>query len=103
MKGRLTRGQLADATGTGIEALRFYDNKGLLAAPPRGSSGYRLYPESTVKRVRFIRHAKELGFTLTETGELLALRVHPRSNCETVQIHANEKIEDVDEFVCKMI
>lgn len=58
----LTRGQLAQKTGTGIEALRFYERNGLIQEPPRSQSGYRLYPDSVVGRLRFIRRAKELGF-----------------------------------------
>jgi MerR family mercuric resistance operon transcriptional regulator len=91
-----TIGVVAKRAGVGVETVRFYERQGLIKRPATRESGFRKYPDEVVDRIRFIRHAKELGFTLTETGELLALRVHPRSNCETVQGRANEKIDDVE-------
>jgi DNA-binding transcriptional MerR regulator len=74
----LTIGQVAQRTGMGIETVRFYEREGLLNRPARSpSSGYRLYEEEVIARLLFIVRAKELGFTLTEIKELLALRVDP--------------------------
>jgi len=69
----LTIGKVAKATGMGVETLRFYEREGLLAAPQRSAAGYRLYPESSIARLRFVRRAKQLGFTLTEIRNLLSL------------------------------
>ena len=62
----LTIGQVAREAHVGIDTVRFYEREGLIEEPPRRPSGYRQYPPETVQRVRFIRRAKDLGFTLTE-------------------------------------
>jgi len=92
----LTIGQLARAAGVGVETVRFYERGGLLPAPARRHSGYRQYPQDAVRRVRFIRRAKDLGFTLKEIGELLDLRVDRRRGCADVRALARAKIADVD-------
>lgn len=94
--GSLTIGQLARRAGVGVETVRFYEREGLISEPPRRPSGYRDYPTETVTRIVFIRRAKELGFTLKEIGELLALRVRPRRNCSLVKRSADAKIADID-------
>ena len=93
---RNTIGSVARRAGVGVETIRFYERQGLIKQPPTRKQGFREYPEEAVDRVRFIRHAKDLGFTLEEVGQLLSLRAHPRINCETVQERAKEKIADVD-------
>jgi len=92
----LTIGQLARRAGVGVETVRFYERKGLLAEPDRKPSGYRQYKPETVDRLRFIRRAKELGFTLREIQELLSLRVDPSTNCADVRSRAIAKIEDIE-------
>jgi DNA-binding transcriptional MerR regulator len=69
----LTIGKLANAAGVGIDTVRFYERAGLLNKPQRTASGYRLYAASDVARLRFIRRAKGLGFSLPEIAELLRL------------------------------
>jgi MerR family mercuric resistance operon transcriptional regulator len=91
-----TIGAIAKRAGVGVETVRFYERQGLIRQPAARKSGFRQYPDEIVDRIRFIRHAKDLGFTLTEVGQLLSLRAHPRINCETVQRRAKEKIDDVD-------
>ena len=59
-------GKVARLAGVGVETIRFYEREGLIEEPPRVESGYRQYSEDTVHRLRFIRRAKELGFTLKE-------------------------------------
>ena len=92
----LTIGKVAQRAGVGIDTVRFYERKGLIAEPPRGASGYRQYPEDTVSRIRFIRRAKELGFSLQEIRELLALRVDPEVSSGEVKARAEAKIADID-------
>lgn len=93
----LTIGQLAKQAGVGVETLRFYEREGLIAEPERRpSSRYRQYPPQAVRRVRFIRHAKDLGFTLKEIQELLELRVNPDSTCADVRGRAKDKIQDIE-------
>lgn len=92
----LTIGQLAHQADVGVETVRFYERRGLIEDPPRGRSGYRQYPPNTIDRLRFIRRAKELGFSLTEIGELLLLRSHPAENRESVRAKTQAKIDDID-------
>jgi Hg(II)-responsive transcriptional regulator len=87
-------GELARRAGVGVETVRFYEREGLLPEPPRRDSGYREYPAESLVRLRFIRHAKELGFSLPETQELLSLR-YSEAPCGDVQQRIEGKIEDV--------
>jgi len=95
----MTIGKLAKRAGVGVETIRFYERKGLLPEPPRRYSGYREYPESAIDRVRFIRRAKELGFTLKEIGELLELRIRPGTTCRQISDQATAKIADIEEKI----
>lgn len=95
-RARLTIGALARAADVGVETVRFYERKGLLPPPPRTSSGYRQYPPDAAARIRFIRRAQSLGFTLEEIGELLELRVDEVEACHTVEARAREKLESVE-------
>ena len=90
-----TRGEAARKAGVGIETLRFYERKGLIAEPPRSDFGHRLYPRHVITRLRFIRRAQELGFSLKEISELLDLRVDPTTTCADVKQQAQAKIVDV--------
>ena len=98
----LTIGQLARRAGVGVETIRFYEREGLLAEPERRPSGYRQYHVEAVRRVRFIRHAKELGFSLKEIQELLDLRVNPTTTCADVRQRAQEKVADVAERIAAL-
>ncbi len=91
----LTIGQVAKAAGIGIETIRFYEREGLFDPPPRRPSGYRQFPEEVVHRLRFIRRAKELGFSLKEIRELLDLRLEPDATCADVKDRAEQKIESI--------
>lgn len=92
----LTIGQVARKAGVGVETVRFYEREGLLEQPARRESGYRQYPEAVVARLRFIKRAKELGFTLREIVELLALRHDPDADTVDVKRRAEAKIADID-------
>lgn len=92
----LTIGQLAERAGVGVETVRFYERKGLLEEPDRRASGYRQYDELVVSRLRFIRRAKELGFTLGEISELLSLHLDPSTTCADVKSRAQDKLTDID-------
>lgn len=98
----LTIGNLARKTDVGIETIRFYERRGLIEDPPRRESGYRQYPPETIERLRFIRRAKELGFTLDEIAELLALRSQPAENRDQVRERARAKIADVESRIADL-
>lgn len=89
-------GELAERAGVSVQTIRYYEARGLVPEPSRTSSGYRQYGESAVPRLRFIRQAQELGFTLTEIGELLALRTDPATTPEIVRQRARERITDTE-------
>ncbi len=95
----LTIGKLAQEGGVAVETVRFYERRGLIADPPRKPSGYRQYPLDTVRRVRFIRRAKKLGFSLREIEELLALRMEPAAPCGKVRAQIVGKLEDIRDRV----
>ena len=92
----LTIGKIARAAGTGVETIRFYERSGLLPKPTRTRSGYRQYSPEAVLWLRFIRHAKALGFSLDEIKELLALRVMRGKSCGEVRERAQRKIDEID-------
>jgi len=92
----LTRGALARETGVHLETIRFCENRGLLPEVARDASGYRRYPIDSIRRVRFIKRAQELGFTLAEIQELLELRARPGLSSARVKRLAQEKLSEVD-------
>ncbi|WP_126312672.1 MerR family transcriptional regulator [Delftia acidovorans] len=73
MGTELTIGKLADAAGVNIETIRYYQRRGLLDEPPKPPGGHRRYAPEQAMRVRFIKRAQALGFTLDEVGALLTL------------------------------
>lgn len=91
----MTIGIVSKLSGIGIETVRFYEKSGLIDEPARTESGYRQYPPGTVVRIRFIKRAKELGFTLKEIKELLNLRLDPGTTCDDVRQVAEEKQKNV--------
>lgn len=93
----LTIGQVAKIGGVNIETIRYYERQGLIPPPPRRESGYRQYPEDTVNRVRFIKRAQELGFSLKEIAELFSLRVGPDTVCADVRKRAVAKIGEIEQ------
>lgn len=91
----LTIGELAQRTDTTVETIRYYERRGLIAEPPRRASGYRQYPPDAQRRLRFIRRAQELGFSLREIGELLSLRTTSQP-CGEVQEQIALKVAGLD-------
>ena len=92
----MTRGEVALRTGVNIETVRYYEQRRLIPKPPRSASGYRKYTEDYVERIRFIKRAQELGFTLKEIQELLSLRVDPDTDRDEVKQRAEAKIADIE-------
>ena len=92
----LTISKVAKEAGVGVETIRFYERKGLIERPPRPAGGFRRYDASLPRRIRFIRHAQELGFSLREIRELLDLRVDPHVSCADVKAKAVTKIAEVE-------
>ncbi len=91
-----TIGALAREVGVSVTTVRFYERAGLLAKPARSAANYRLYPADAAARIRFVRRAQKLGFTLPEIKELLNLRVSARATCADVRARAAGKITDIE-------
>lgn len=95
----LTIGQLSKKADVNVETVRYYERRGLIPKPPRRNSGYRQYSQDIVTRIQFIKRAKELGFSLKEIAELLALRVDPDTTCGDVKRRAETKIADIEQKI----
>ncbi len=89
----MTIGRLARAAGINIETIRYYHRRGLLALPRKPAGGVRRYPPSTLARLRFIRRAQELGFSLREIGELLKLG---DGSCNETRSIAEHRLADIE-------
>ena len=100
----LTIGKAAHEAGVSVETIRFYERQGLIARPrrPQGGPGVRVYPVETIERIRFIREAQHIGFSLREIRELLALRADPTTDCSEVRDQAVAKLEAVREKIAEL-
>ena len=92
-------GEVAACGGVNIQTIRFYERELLLPKPPRLASGYRMFPEQTVRRVRFIKRAQALGFSLVEIRDLLSIQVDPKKDSSDVQRLAKAKVADIKEKI----
>jgi MerR family mercuric resistance operon transcriptional regulator/MerR family gold-responsive transcriptional activator of gol and ges genes len=92
----LTIGQLAKSVGVNVQTVRYYERRRLLTPNDRKPSGYRLYGDDAVRRLRFIRNAQALGFALREIAELLNLRVTSTARCGDVRRKAQAKLVQVE-------
>src|SRR5262245_47299743 len=99
---QLTISRLSETAKVGVPTLRFYERSGLLPKPRRNASNYRLYSNEAVDRIRFIRRAQELGFTLSEIKDLLNLRVSGPISCAEVRERAEAKIADIEERILSL-
>ncbi len=99
MISELTIGKLAKEVGVNIQTVRYYERRRLLSPTARKSSGYRLYGEAALKRLRFIKNAQTLGFTLREITDLLNLRVSSTARCGDVERKAQAKLTQVQDKV----
>lgn len=97
-----TIGALARRAGVAIDTIRYYEREGLLPSPRRRASGYREYGESEVRRVRFIRRAKDLGFSLDEIRELLELETDRSNGVEAVKQRAMQRLQDIDRRLAQL-
>ena len=91
-----TVGELARQADVNRETVRYYERLRLLPRPARTIAGYRIFSNDALKRLKFIRHAKALGFSLSEIRELLTLRLNSIDACDRVQKQTRAKIGDID-------
>jgi Hg(II)-responsive transcriptional regulator len=99
---RLRIGDVAAKAGVNVETLRYYERRGILRSPTRSSAGYREYPSDTVRLIRFIKRAQELGFTLDEIEELITLRQTPTKRRNMVRELASAKLHAIDEKIARL-
>lgn len=95
-------GELARATGTKVETIRFYEGEGLIPAPARTSSNYRDYDQRHLDRLSFIRRSRGLGFTLDQVRALLRLADNDQRPCEEVDEIAREQLVQVDRKIADL-
>ena len=95
-------GEVARRSGVGIEALRFYERRGLLGRPARTESNYRVYNESVLERLDFIKRAQAVGFTLDEIGEILKESAEGQRPCRHVRELARRKLEELDRRMAEL-
>jgi len=99
MEKAFTRGQLALQATVNPATIRYYERKGLLAKAKRSPAGYRIYPESTIRKVKLIKRVQALGFSLAEIAELFALQTTPERECAGICRQIREKIDDIEKKI----
>ena len=95
----LGSGELATKAGVNVETLRVYERKGILPQPPRRAPGYREYPPDAVERIRFIKQAQELSFTLKEIKVLLEWGADPQTTCADLRDRVELKKFDIEQKI----
>ncbi|NIJ38423.1 DNA-binding transcriptional MerR regulator [Sphingopyxis panaciterrae] len=95
-------GELSRATGTNIETIRYYERIGLLPAPHRTAANYRSYGDAHRSRLTFVRHSRDLGFTIEEIRSLLDLSDHPERDCGEADRIASLHLEQVEEKIAQL-
>ncbi|MAF89874.1 MAG: Hg(II)-responsive transcriptional regulator [Bdellovibrionaceae bacterium] len=98
MKEKLSIGKLAKATNINVESIRFYERKGLLKQPSK-TGGFRVYPDSYIKRIRFIKQSQSLGFSLDEIKTLLDLKITSKAKCSDVLEKTEDKIQEIEQKI----
>ena len=98
----LSIGDLAKATGTKVETVRYYERIGLLPKPPRTAGNYRDYGESEMARLSFVRRARGLGFSIDQVRALLSMSDDQSGDCAEVDFIANEHLREVDQKIADL-
>ncbi|MEO5337293.1 MAG: helix-turn-helix domain-containing protein [Magnetospirillum sp. WYHS-4] len=101
-KSAISIGLLGKWTGVNIETIRYYEKIGLLPAPQRTAAGYRQYGEDHVRRLRFIRGGRDLGFAIEDIRALLWLADHPEQSCEDADRRVVRHLEEVERKIADL-
>ena len=102
MTERFTVGQLARETGIAVGTVRNYEKIGLLPLAARSEGNQRLFDEAARRRLGFLRHARDLGFSLDATRELLDLADHPERPCDRADVIARRHLADVESRIARL-
>jgi DNA-binding transcriptional MerR regulator len=95
-------GRLAELTGVKIPTIRFYEQNDLVPPPGRTKGGQRRYDDSAVRRLHFIRHARDLGFSVEDIRQLLSLSEHPTMSCEAAEEIAHHHLRQVEGKIARL-
>lgn len=98
----MTIGELATGAGVPTPTVRYYERRGLIRPTTRSPAGYRVYDAAAAERLRFIRHAQSLGFSLDDIGELLGLCVTDPASCTRVASRAREKLAETRHRIAEL-
>ncbi len=98
----MTRGEISRQTDISARTIRFYEDKGIIPMPKRGSNGYRIYDKSMIPRLKFIKNTQQLGFSLIEIKELSEMKITPDMSCESVHQKAIGKITDIENKIIEL-
>ena len=103
MPKAFTIGRLSKVTGVKVQTIRYFEQIGMLPAAPRTEGNQRTYDEPTVKRLAFIRHARQLGFPQSAVRDLLNLADHPERPCEDADRIARRQVEQIDSRIAQLV
>lgn len=103
MSGRCSIGEAARCSGVKVPTIRYYESIGLLPAPPRSEGNRRTFGADDLKRLGFIRHARELGFDLDSIRTLLALQADPDQPCEGADALAEARLAEVERRIASLV
>ena len=95
-------GELARRTGYAVQTVRYYEQIGLMPAPNRTQGGQRRYSDDLLKRLLFIRHARDIGFEIDDIRSLLALSAHPNQPCASVDAIAKAHLTAIDDKIARL-
>jgi len=102
MANQLTIGKVAALTGVSVDALRFYERKGLLPQAERNSSGYRVYTPAIVERIHFLKRARAYGFSLDESRQLIAIIESGPAACGDIKERIHGRIADINARIAQL-
>lgn len=95
-------GELSKRTAVKVPTIRFYEQIGLLTAPPRTEGNQRRYGKTEVDRLNFIRHARELGFEVNDIRELLEMAAEPQASCHQADSIARGHLQEIDRRIASL-
>ena len=99
---RLPIGKLSELSGVKVTTIRYYESIGLIKEPPRSPNGRRLYDEEAVQTLSFVRHGRELGFSIDAIQSLLGLQSRPDQDCSAVKNIATEQLHQVQQRIAQL-
>lgn len=103
MRGKpMTIGRISKAAGVKVTTIRYYESIGLMGTPDRSESGQRLYGGDAVERLSFIRHARDLGFSVDSIRDLIALQTTPQADCAAIDAAARRQLANVGERIARL-